>query len=265
MKTAVKHFVSQNYGDVLIGPLFSRQIQPMMSLTSKLKIPAVAPMANGTNDLKNSWLYQANPTYKIQGKQMAKFAVNELGFNRFTVLSDKNSRGADAARAFKKEAVELGATISHYFVRNLGSEYEFSKYTRYFGASPTPIKAVYAPLNGSNALTLIDLLLRKIRTVPHHITVLGAQEWGNRHYDSSKNGNIDIYYSRSDRPTVSSRLRRFKSDYRQKFNSSGNSFSIIGYDIATFILKTLQQAGNPKLLKTRISYQSKYNGLTRDI
>jgi ABC-type branched-subunit amino acid transport system substrate-binding protein len=265
MKAAVKQFVSKGSGDVLIGPLFSRQVQPMISLTSELHIPAVAPLANRNVDLQDTWVYQANPTYKIQGKEMAKYAVNELNINRFTVIADENTRGAAAAQSFRKEAKKLDAVIDHYFVRNLGSSYEFSKYTRYFGASTPPIKAVYAPLNSSNALTLIDLLLRKIRTVHHHVTVLGAQEWEKHHFQEGENKNIDIYYSASNQPKDSYQLDQFKNKYSSAFNSTGNEYSIIGYDVTRFILKTLQNAGNPDLLKSKLASQSKYNGLARDI
>jgi ABC-type branched-subunit amino acid transport system substrate-binding protein len=265
MKTAVKQYVSRGYGDVLIGPLFSRQVGAMIPLASELHIPAIAPLANRNTNLKDTWVYQANPTYKIQGKEMAKYAVKELDINRFTIIADKNTRGADAAKSFRKEAQKLDAEINHYFVRNLGSSYEFSKYTRYFGASTPPIKAVYAPLNSSNALTLIDLILRKIRTVNHHITVLGAQEWEKHHFQDGKNKNIDIYYSASNQPKESYQLDQFKNKYSRMFDSSGNEYSIIGYDVTRFILKTLQKVGNPGLLKSKLANQPKYDGLARDI
>jgi ABC-type branched-subunit amino acid transport system substrate-binding protein len=264
IKNAIQHFKTKHFGEVLIGPLFSGQLQAMDSLTSEYRIPAIAPLANKNVNLDSSWLYQANPTYKVQGKAMAKFAVNNLGIYRFTIIADKNSSGAIAARAFRDEAEKLDADINHYFVRNLGSSYEFSKYTRYLGASTPPINAVYAPLNGSNALALIDLLLRKVRTLHHHVTVLGAQEWKKHRYDQNNNENVDIYYSESLQST-DNRLEQFKYDYQNKFNTTGNEYSVIGYDVTRFILKTLQKIGNPDLLQSAIANQPRYYGLARNI
>jgi ABC-type branched-subunit amino acid transport system substrate-binding protein len=263
MKKAIQHFLTQNFGDILIGPLFSGQLQPMDSLAAEYHIPAIAPLANKNINLDSTWVYQANPTYKVQGKAMAKFAVKNLGINRFTIIADKNSSGATAARAFRRKAKKLDADIDHYFVRNLGSSYEFSKYTRYLGASTPPINAIYAPIDGSNALALIDLLLRKARTVPHHITVLGSPEWKKHRYGQQNNTNIDIYYSESGQST--NNLRQFKYVYQTKFNTTGNEYSVVGYDVAGFILKTLQKIGNPALLRSAIANQPKYYGMGRNI
>jgi hypothetical protein len=146
------------------------------------------------------------------------------------------------------------------------SKYEFSKYMRYFGSSAIPIKAVYAPLNNPNALVLIDLLLRKLRTVPYHVTVLGGGEWGKHHFGNDDNQNITIYYSEGAKQDHSNtHLIAFKNDYRRKFGSTGNEYSAIGYDTAAFILKTLQKVGNPALLGKTIPHQPEYYGLVRNI
>ena len=264
-RAVVRSFAKQGYGDVIIGPLYSRQAGAMISPASQYRIPVIAPLANADIGSQNSFLFQANPTSAIQGKIMAKYAIQELELNNFTVIADKNSTGAISAKAFIKEAKQLNAKIAYNFIKNLQTKYQFSKYTRYFSASSKPIKVVYAPLNNPNAMTLIDLLLRKARSVNRKITILGSQEWGNHKFKPSENKNLDIYFSESTHQNQGKNLKQFKNKYRQQFKRAGNEYAIIGYDVTRFILKTLKKVGNPQLLRSAIPQQPMYHGLARNI
>jgi ABC-type branched-subunit amino acid transport system substrate-binding protein len=265
VKTIMEKFSRQTYGDVIIGPLFSDQAKAMIAPAEKYSIPVIAPLANADIKNQHSLLFQANPTYKIQGKVMANYAINNLGINKITIIADENSNGAYAAKAFRNETQELNVDIAHYFVENLQSRYEFSKYTRYFTSSFEPVNAVYAPLDGSNALTLIDLMLRKLQSVNHHVIVLGSQEWQNYDFQSGQKGNVAIYFSTGTYINDHSHLKQFQNRYQEKFNSDSNEYSLIGYDVARFILKTLKEVGNPDLLQSAIPQQPLYHGLVRNI
>jgi ABC-type branched-subunit amino acid transport system substrate-binding protein len=265
IKSITKKFARQAYGDVIIGPLFSDQAKAMIAPADKYHIPVMAPLANADIDNQHSFLFQANPTYKMQGRKMAKYAINNLGINKITIIADKNSNGASAAKAFRSKAQKLNVDISHYFVRNLQSSYEFSKYTRYFTSSFEPVNTVYAPLDGTNALTLMDLMLRKLHTVNHHVIVLGSQEWQNYEFKPSQNKNVAIYFSTGTYVNNQSRLKQFKNKYQEEFNDIGNHYSMIGYDVTRFILKTLKSIGNPGLLPSAIPQQPLYRGLVRNI
>lgn len=268
VRSAIEEFAENEQGDALIGPLFSDQAVPMIPHLNQYKIPAIAPLANSEINSEDSYLFQANPTFAIHGREMARYAVNELNMKRFAVIAKSGTAGASSAEAFRDEAEKLGAQIQHYFVEDLHSnEYEISQYTQQFSSSEQePIDAVYAPVTGRGALTLIDLLLVNLRVMIEPPAVLGSQEWQRLDYSSNKYNRLHIYYTQgyySDDHGL--RMSRFRNNYQRKFNTDPNQFSMIGYDVATFMLNTLDEVGNPTLLKSAMLKHRLYRGLINDI
>lgn len=266
LRTMMENFSNNYYGDAIIGPLFSEQAKPMVSLSNDYRIPVMAPLANSNINAQNSYLFQSNPTYRMHGRQMARYAVNQLKMKRFAIMANRETSGAVSAEAFRDEAEKLGAEIVHYFVEDLQSNnYAVSQYTQYFGSKDDPLDAVYAPFTGRTALTLIDLLLNDMRVMENAIALLGSQEWQNLDFKSNKYRNLNIYFTEgSYQNRNSGRLARFKNEYERTFNSTGNKFSLIGYDISRFILETLDEVGNPDLLWSAIAHHSEYRGLIKD-
>ncbi len=267
LESATEQFVNQYRGDALIGPLFSKQAEPMVSIANDFEIPVIAPLANSQINDEGSYLFQANPTFEVHGREMARYAVRNLGLKNFAVLADENSNGLKSAEAFRDEAEELGAFISHYVVENLNAnQFEISRQTREFGSSPRPIEAVYAPFTGQGALTLVDLLLADLGKMNKRMTVLGSQEYQNLDFRSSKYDKSDVYFSESTyQESNDPRIAQFKSKYQQEFGTSGNMFSFIGYDVTRFILQTLQKVGNPERARSEILTHPLYRGLVTDI
>lgn len=268
IRSDLQRFVNEQYGDAVIGPLFSNQAKSMVPLVTELQLPTIAPLANDNLNAQNSYLFQANPTFTLHGKQMARYAINELGLNNFGIIAQRNSNGATSAEAFRDEAESLGARITHYFIEDLQTnQYAISNYTSRFGSASRPIEAVYAPFTGRSALTLIDLLIRDLRSMNNAgLTILGSQEYQNLDFRSSKYQNLELYFSSSTYQTNRSvQLSRFKNDYKRKFGTTGNQYSMIGYDVTRFILNALQKVGNPQLLRSALLNYPEYRGLVRNI
>lgn len=267
LESSIEQFAENHQGDALIGPLFSEQAEPLIPHVNEFKIPTIAPLANSYINSTGSYLFQANPTFAIHGREMARYAVNELNLQRFAIIARRGSAGASSAEAFRDEAEKLGAQIEYYFVEDLHSNaYEISQYTQYFGSQEQPIDAVYAPLTGNASLTVIDLLLADLRIMPTPPIVLGSQEWQRLDYSSSKYDRLHIYFSQgyySDDRGM--RMVRFRNTYQQAFNTDPNQYSMIGYDVAKFLLSNLDNVGNPALLKSSMLEHPLYRGLINDI
>lgn len=267
LRSIIQQFLDDKRGDALIGPLFSEQAEAMIPITTELKIPAIAPLANSQINSDNSYLFQSNPTFGMHGKEMARYAVRELQMERFAVLAQRGSSGASSAEAFIDEAENLGAEITYTFVEDLqANEYEISQYSRYFGSKEDPIDAVYAPFTGPTALTLIDLLLVDLKAMNNPPVVLGSQEWQKLNFSSTKYNRLDIHFSEGYYlSSENSRLSRFKNNYRNKFGSEPDQFAMIGYDISSFVFNSLDNAVNPALLEPAIRNHPLYQGLVNDI
>lgn len=262
--------------DAVLGPLFSKPAERMADLAEKYQIPLIAPLANSdTLNLDNPYVYQANPTFISHGRKMAEYAVNNLRMDTLAVLAEKNSLGEASAFAFREQAEKLGATVSYFFIEDLQSRgYDLSKYTKYFTTDKAKIDsmnyhnldAVYAPFTGQAAPTLGELLMVDLNAMNSNLTVLGSQEWGNFQLSDKLLKGRKTYFSETyyvDKE--SSRVEQFKNDFKERFDMEPNRFAMIGYDAASYLLKTLDRVANPELLKDALKNQPMYEGLISNI
>lgn len=263
----IEEFVHTNQGDALIGPLYSEQAASFIPLLNEYKIPGVAPLANSQINSDGSFLFQANPTFAVHGREMARYAVNEMNMRNFAVIARSGTAGAISAETFRDEAEKLGAHVHYYYVEDIHTtDYAVSQYTKYLQTGEKPVDAVYAPITGQGALTIIDLLLLDLRKMTQPPTVLGSQEWQRLDYSLNKYERLKIYFSQGYYASNHGlRMSRFRNKYEQLFNSEPNQFSMIGYDVASFLLTTLDRVKNPALLRSAILTHDKYNGLVNDI
>jgi len=256
--------------DAVIGPLFSKQARTMAHVADQFQKPIIAPLANAQGIAeKGGFIYQVNPTFKVHGKVMARFADELLENNKTAVLAQNNTVGELSAEAFRSETKKLGGMVSDYFVENMGPDgYQLSTYVRYITekTDTSAVSAIYAPFAGSNAPTLIDLLLRQLNTLESNIPVLGLPEWSNVNIDAENLANRNIYFTESFYTKPSNyKIDRFKAAYRQRFDETPNRFAMIGYDTGSFLFRALDEVANPDLLQEQLPEAPLYEGIITDI
>lgn len=267
-----------NYNaDAILGPLFSEPAHKMAGLAEQYQIPLIAPLANSdTLNIDNPYVYQVNPTFTSHGRKMAEYAVKNLKMDTLAVLAEKNSLGETSAYAFRERAEKLGAEIAHFFVDDLESKgYELTDYTKYFTSDSAKIDSlgnyhhldgIYAPFTGQAAPTLGELLLVDLEAMDSNITVLGSQEWGNFQIPEIQLNNQRIYFSESYYINQKSqRVEQFRERFKRRFDTEPNRFAMIGYDAASYLLKTLDRVVNPERLKNALKNQPMHEGLISNI
>lgn len=262
--------------DVVLGPLFSEQASSMAEMAEEYQIPLVAPLANSENlNIDNPYVYQANPTFASHGRKMAAYAVNQLNMDTLAVLAERNSLGEASAFAFRNKAEKLGAEVAYFFVDDLESKgYELTDYTKYFTTDNAKIDSmgyhridgIYAPFTGQVAPTLIELLLVDLDAMESDITVLGSQKWGDAKIPEERLQNRKIYFSESYYMNQKSReLEQFREEFKKRFDMEPNRFAMIGYDVTSYVLQTIDRIANPALLKDALKQQPMYEGLINNI
>ncbi len=259
--------------DVVIGPLYSERAQSMAKVADQYEVPVIAPLANASAIAEESnYIYQANPTFEVHGKNMARFAFDELELNKVAIIAQKGSHGEQSARSFRDELEDLGGEVPYYFTEDLaGRGHVLSKYTRYFKEERDPtvesaVSAVYAPFTGNTSSALIDLLLGQLNTIESTVTVLGSQQWANTNVSSGKIGDRPVYFTESfyTNPN-SSELGSFKAKFQRRFDRQANRFAMIGYDTTTYLLNALREAVNPARLQEVLRKQPIHRGLITNI
>jgi ABC-type branched-subunit amino acid transport system substrate-binding protein len=259
--------------DVIIGPLFSEVAKEMSMYAENYEIPMLTPLANSDSlNLDLSYTYQLNPTFAIQGREMARHAIQTLQYDTLAVIAEKGSLGEPAALAFLDEARNLGGEVVRYYVEDLESDgYDISKYMENFNPEVDTvfnygIDAIYAPFTGSIAETLINSLLTNLEAIDIDMTVLGSEEWEMVDLASRNLPDTEIYYTKTfERDPGNTDIENFESEFRLRFNLDPNRFAFIGYDAANVVLETLKRVQNPAYLKEGLKKFNNYRGLITDV
>ncbi len=260
----VERFVNRNYGDLIIGPLFSEHAEEMASLSAGFNIPAIAPLATSEISSSGSLFYQANSTFAVHGEMMARFAVNELGMNTFAVIAGQGTNGEKSAASFRETAEALGAEVVSFQIKDFeAANYDISVDIKQIGSELTTIGAVYAPFTSNYTPYLIEQLIYSTNRLTEPITLLGSQKWGEMDFANDIYSRSDIYFTTNS--YRSGNISDFQYRYRQAFNVRPSKFATIGYDVMRYVLQILDKAGNPAVLNEAIQKSAFYRGLMKNI
>ena len=253
--------------DAIIGPLFSNEAPYYAPLAEEYDTPLFLPLANADSlDLHNNYMFQVNPSFSSQGAELAKYAVETLGYDTLGIIAEQGSLGEAAAHSFLRESERLGAFVAYDFVENLEERgYGITDFTQYFTTdtldSVTIIDAVYAPFTGTIAQTLIESLLTDLEAMQSTVDILGSEEWGGVSINTSRLPETDLYFSRGfSVDTTQNNTKQLATSFEERFGSPPTNFSFIGYDVAHFVMRELYSAKNPTALKNRIKKSSPYRG-----
>lgn len=270
---ALTELIWANQVDAVIGPLFSEPAKKMAEISEQFRIPMLAPLANADDiNLDYNYTFQLNPTFEVHGKQMARYAVNELRLDTLAVIAQHNALGTSSAQAFRHEAERLGAFISYYIEEDFGAlGYDLTELTEVFTADEalidslniTPSNGIYAPFTGQAASTLINLLMTDLEVLGNRSVILGSEEWESASLSAWQNRNFEIYYSQAFGTAADSTTVEFMElDFESRFGIKPDQFANIGYDAATVLLNSLETAGNPAYLGKVLRERQNYNGLS---
>lgn len=258
--------------DVIIGPLFSEVASRYAEIAEDYEIPVVLPLANADSlDLYNNFVFQLNPPFAAQGRRMAAYAVDELGYDTLGVIAESRSLGSPAARAFLREAEKREAMVRYYFEEDLESiGYDITDYTRFFTTDTTDsvdmVQAVYAPFTGTVAPTLIESMLTDLEAMRSTVDILGSEEWSTVDISSRRLSETRLYFTRTFlTDTTLTLVKEFESAFRLRFGTEPNQFAYIGFDAAQLVANTLNKAGNPKLFRAELTETRNYRGLIIDV
>ncbi len=113
---AFQELTKDNTLDAVIGPFRDVETAALAPQANQLRIALVVPSAVG-DDLftLGSYVFGNGMTNDMQGRAIAKYAVEKLGFKRFAILAPEDSYGEVLSEAFQKTVESMGATV-------LGSE-----------------------------------------------------------------------------------------------------------------------------------------------
>ncbi len=250
--------------DLIIGPVFSRNLALVASYAGSRGIPVVSPVQLSSSAVLNGnpLLFMANPTTEVAEKAIIKKAADYYNDNFVIIHSDSQSDSAEYAR-FKSEIVsELASRIPYeeiklkdfvFYSRSLFGNDSINRLEHAFSAE-SPNVVIIASDDGplmSESLTDVHALKRKFS-----INVFGYP--GVRYLD-----NLDhkicfdlglMVYSPFWIDYAKDNVMRFNARFRQKFftEPSEISYAWQGYDIVYYFLSGLSIHGKEFLVHPEI-------------
>ncbi len=273
-REAIRNLVEADRVDAIIGPLFSTEALAAAQEADRAGVVMIAPLATDEGVAGNrAFVFQANPTLEVRGKLMARLAVRGLGIESIGVITDyANPESLGMVRGFQRELSEQNIELIYqYFLNNTRTWFRLSD--EISRDTLLQVEALYLPINGGNASTLIGGALGSLDRMGlgSRIRVVGNKEWHNTPNVSlaskySVSYTNDFYVSEDD-----SLAADFLARYVNSYGEEPTRLSYSGYDVTTFLTnqlgrvaaspdyplyRILQEAGLFQGLGNRIDFSS---------
>jgi len=102
----------------LLGPVTSQEVQDIVPLAERYKLPVFTPTASSPElAARSPYIYRNALTRQAQAVFLAEYAVNHLHLRRFAILFPRETFGEELKQHFQKEVEGLGgevvATVSY--------------------------------------------------------------------------------------------------------------------------------------------------------
>ena len=255
-RQAVEGAVEQG-ADAIIGPLFSDEAMPAGAAAEAAGVVLMAPLATDVAVSEGRrYVFQANPTFPARGKAMARYATGRLNLDRLGVASERGTLGADMAIGFAAEARRLGATVA--FEKSLADASDWQDLDREVGASTLgSVDAVYLPVTGRDAPRYAADALRSLDALNRAPRPLGNTEWEGLSQSTGRASRLGAVFTQ-DFFVAPGAADAFGRRYRQLSGIGQDRLSLIGYDLARFLLSRIGEEGD---LGDAVRSASRFDGI----
>ncbi|MCK9628763.1 MAG: LysM peptidoglycan-binding domain-containing protein [Bacteroidales bacterium] len=234
--------------NIIIGPIFEKDVSPVLTHAQNLGIPVVSPMDSKTESLvaNNEGFFQINTSnYHVQSALLSSIPKG----NHVTVIYEESGKD--------KELVDL----TRHILSEKGITYSTISYNVLSGRGMTPkigakllqgsMNAVVVPSNQEAFVSDVLRNLNLLKTMNgFNITIYGTSKW--RTFESMDIGNyhamnlhiaLQHYIDFSDND-----VKRFIYRYRALYGCEPNPYSYQAYDVAKYFLEQLYLKG-PKFYR----------------
>ena len=241
-RQAVEQVVGEG-ADAIIGPLFSDEAGPAGAAAEAARTVLLAPLATDVAVSEGRrWVFQANPTFPVRGRAMARYATGRLGLDRLGVASQRGTLGADMALGFAAEARRLGATVA--FEKSLADAGDWQDLDREVGASTLgAVEAVYLPVTGADAPRYAADALRSLDALNRAPRPLGNTEWEGLSQSTGRASRLGAVFTQ-DFFVAPGAADVFGRRYRQLAGIGQDRLALIGYDLGRFLLTRIGEEGD---------------------
>jgi branched-chain amino acid transport system substrate-binding protein len=254
-KTTVERLINQDKVVALLGEISSSRSIAGAPVAQDAQIPMLSPGSTNVGVTKaGDYIFRACFTDDIQGRALARFAMENLKLKRFAFLYPVNNDYGVGLRKIIMEALQAkGAQV----VADLGytekSDVDFrGQLTRIKAANP---EAIFV----TGYYTEAGLIAQQARELGLNVPLIGGDGW-----DSDQTVQIGgkavegCYFSNhyspdEDRPEVKKFVETYKAAYKNPDGSPKvpDAMAILGYDSMRLMADAIKRAGSTEGRKIR--------------
>ena len=254
----------------IIGPLFSEEAVAVADLADSAGVLLVVPLAtDGTVAEEKTTVFQANPTYEMRGRMMARHAIQRLRHSRLGVIASADSYAARMAEAFEEEARELEVEVPLVaFLEELREWYliaeTFASVDGEAVVDPNnrlaTLDAVYVPVTGGDAAGLASIAMDEINLVDPRLPILGNGEWEHVPEVELMIQHGLVFASDFRVDSTNSDVVEFDRQFRLRMSRSPDQPAFVGHDVTAFLLDRLQSIGQDGSLMEAFHDRGEFRG-----
>ncbi len=262
---AVNQLVSEDSVEAIIGPLYSEEAVAAAHIAQRTGILLLVPLATDESVSEGmSRVFQANPTFEMRGREMARYAVRRLRLQRFGVIVEQGTPAETEARAFISEIGRLQAEVRlDLLLPGRSAWYQLGEYLS--TDTLTYVDALYAPVSGAGAQERARALLDGLSVFAPQLRVLGSGEWADLPAPAQATRHSTLYSTDFSPARESSEARRFRERFRESYGSDPDEdrLAATGYDVGHLLLSRLGSFYSADQLAAAIRSGEPYEGVTR--
>lgn len=266
-KSAFLRLLDRASPGAVIGPLFSEEAVAVAELADSLGVLLLVPLAtDGAVSEGRPTVFQANPTYEVRGRLMARYAVQRLRYANLGVIADSGGFAARMADGFEAEARDLDADVS--LVALLPALSEWYSIAERFGANEgeagenkiAELDALYLPVTGENASGMAIIALDEIGLVDAHLPLLGNGEWAHVADAERMTSHAMVYATDFRVDSTRSDVIEFDRKFRLQMSRPPDQPAFVGHDVTAFLLGRLASMGPDESLVQAFHDSGEFRG-----
>jgi len=261
---AVTRLINQDQVLLILGEVASTNSIAMANKAQPARVPMISNASTNPKVTEiGDYIFRVCFIDPFQGYVMARFAHDNLKFNKVAVLKDLASDYSQGlADVFKRKFTEMGGKI-------VGEE-TYAKGSTDFRSQLTAIKrsqpdGIYVP----GYYTDIGVIARQARELGINAKLMGGDGWDSEKLFELGGSAVEgSYFSNHYSPDdPNPRIQKFIADYKAAFGSVPDSLAALGYDAAMVAVDAMKRAPNLDRVSVRnaIAATKNFPGVTGTI
>jgi hypothetical protein len=246
--------------DLIVGPLFQEENQPIQEFSKQYKINLFNPVSNNADLIRdNPYGFLFQPSLETLGEQSAKFLGQYQTTNKkCMVFMGDTKRDSALARGFLKGATETNLRVvqlerfskeeSRRITQILATPTEFDefKYPKQFTLPKDSLGCVFV---ASDDPLIYTKVISSVTTRGDNITILGSENWLDQMSDYEKLQSLGVIlfapnFTAADNPAYKTFNRKFIQTHgRTSRTSAYTDYAKIGYEFMLFAGQMLKKHG----------------------